>query len=370
MKYNGNCTRRAALYNTASWAGFLLIPSLGYAEEKAGVYVLDTQALRIDAPARVALVAVTRAGRRMIAVGEHGVIVYSDDSGGTWSQANVPVDVTLTCVQFASPNLGWAAGNFGVILNTQDAGKTWRLQLNGIQANQLTLTAAQEPALQSSGLPGAPFAMKRANAFIEGGPNKPFLCLLVISPQKVLVCGSFKLTMLTIDGGDSWQDWSLHILDRLSHNLYDAQIIDSKMFIVGEAGLVFCSTDGGGSFQQATSPADVTLFGLVGTKDNNVIVFGVAGSCYRSTSGGNSWVTINLPTSDNLTAGRLLDSGDILIASETGVIFRSKDNGETFAPLSGMPMVTIFDLEQAPNGDLILVGASGAISIPAALLST
>jgi photosystem II stability/assembly factor-like uncharacterized protein len=212
--------------------------------------------------------------------------------------------------------------------------------------------------------------MKRANAFMEGGPNKPFLCLLAISPQKVLVCGSFKLTMLTIDGGKSWQDWSLHILDRLSHDLYDAQIIDSKMFIVGEAGLVFCSTDGGGSFQQAASPADVTLFGLVGTKDNNIIVFGVAGSCYRSTTGGNSWVTINLPTSDNLTAGRLLDSGDILIASESGVIFRSKDNGETFAPLSGMPMVTIFDLEQAPNGDLILVGASGAISIPAALLST
>src|SRR5258708_650201 len=37
------------------------------------------------------MVAVARAGRRLVAVGEHGIIVWSDNNGISWHQAKVPV---------------------------------------------------------------------------------------------------------------------------------------------------------------------------------------------------------------------------------------------------------------------------------------
>ncbi len=80
-----------------------------------GIYALDTAAIPVKNPAGNVLIAVARAGARLVAVGEHGVIVYSDDNGQRWRQAQVPVDLTLTSIAFADANHGWAAGHYGVI---------------------------------------------------------------------------------------------------------------------------------------------------------------------------------------------------------------------------------------------------------------
>src|SRR5688572_4197764 len=52
--------------------------------------------------ARILQIAVTAAGRRLVSVGERGVALYSDDGGKSWTQARVPVSVTLTAVQFVN----------------------------------------------------------------------------------------------------------------------------------------------------------------------------------------------------------------------------------------------------------------------------
>ena len=40
--------------------------------------------------------AVSKAGTRLIGVGIHGIIIYSDDNGTNWEQATVPTTKTLT----------------------------------------------------------------------------------------------------------------------------------------------------------------------------------------------------------------------------------------------------------------------------------
>src|ERR1700736_1725395 len=57
-------------------------------------------AIMVERAAYAALMDVTRAGDRMVAVGEHGIVILSDDSGRSWRQAKVPVSVTLTAVKF------------------------------------------------------------------------------------------------------------------------------------------------------------------------------------------------------------------------------------------------------------------------------
>ncbi|WP_460940053.1 WD40/YVTN/BNR-like repeat-containing protein, partial [Pandoraea terrae] len=81
------------------------------------------------APTHMMLLDATRAGSRIVAVGEHGVILLSDDDGRTWRQARqVPVSATLSAVTFTDPKHGWVVGQWGVILATGDGGETWEKQ--------------------------------------------------------------------------------------------------------------------------------------------------------------------------------------------------------------------------------------------------
>ncbi len=370
MKYPEAFLRRRAILMASVSAGLLLHPALADSAGLIGIDALDSPAIPVKAPTRAVLVAITLAGNRIVAAGEHGVIIYSDDAGKTWEQASVPIDTTLTCVAFVSPLIGWSAGHFGVILATGDGGKTWQLQLNGIQANHLTLVAAQQADAQNSTVPGAAFALRRANHFVEEGPDKPFLTLLVFSSQKVMVFGAYRLAMITTDGGRTWADWSLHIYDRLSHNIYEANKIGLNIYLVGEAGLVFRSTDNGNTFLPLTPASDVTLLGIVGTNPDSLVVFGVAGAAFRSTDQGKSWVPLNVATEDDITAGCILESGAILLVSETGAFLLSKDNGATFQTVPGVQPISTFDVIEVPDNELVVVGGAGVTIFSAAILNT
>jgi photosystem II stability/assembly factor-like uncharacterized protein len=356
--------RRNLLIAASLGIGLLPFPGLRRALAATGILAIDTPSPAVADPAGVVLIAITLAGSRLVATGEHGVIIYSDDNGVTWTQASVPVEVTLTCVKFATPMLGWAAGHYGVILNTLDGGKTWTLLLDGIQADQLTLAAAQAAVADNSTAPGAPFAMKRANVFMAAGPDKPFLCIAILDAQSVIVFGAYRLAMKTTDGGKTWVDWSLHVGDRLSHNIYDTMTVGANIYLTGEAGLVFCSTDGGDNFVPLAPTAEVTLYGIVAANDGSLIVYGVAGNGFRSTDGGKTWTPLTISTQDNLTAARVLKSGELLITNISGSGFFSKDNGATFAAVQGLPPTSIYDFQQAPDSSLIFISDSGVARVP------
>lgn len=350
---------RRALLAAALGAGLSGLPSFARASDLtvADISVLNSPAIQLRSFAQVFLTAIARSGNRMVAVGEHGVIVYSDDGGVSWTQADVPVDLTLTCVAFATPLIGWAGGHYGVILNTQDGGKSWKMQLNGILVNQLALATAQ--TAQSGPSPALEFALKRATMFETNGPDKPFLTILPFNPRKIMAFGAYRMVVLSEDGGKTWQDWTLHVYDKLSHDLYDVAAIGSGIYLACETGLVFRSTDGGDTFPQMTPPVDATLFGVIGARDDSVTVYGVAGNCCRSADGGASWNAINLDTQDDLVAARALPSGALLIARITGGLFISRDNGTSYAAVPDFPRLSVSDFEFAPDGALIVVGATG-----------
>jgi len=79
-------------------------------------------AIQWRVPNKAVLLASTCAGKRLVAVGECGMVTLSDDDGATWRQGKVPVSVTLTAVDFATPEKGWAVGHSGVVLHTEDGG--------------------------------------------------------------------------------------------------------------------------------------------------------------------------------------------------------------------------------------------------------
>lgn len=86
-------------------------------------------AARVNYASQATMLGTAHAGTRIVAVGDHGVILLSDDGGRTQKQAaQVPVDSALTSVSFADARRGWAVGHWGVILHTEDSGQTWTVQ--------------------------------------------------------------------------------------------------------------------------------------------------------------------------------------------------------------------------------------------------
>src|SRR5690606_16670813 len=144
------------------------------------------------------LIDVTSAGDRLVAVGQRGHIIYSDDGGKTWEQGEVPVNVLLTAVHFPDATNGWAVGHGGVILHSGDAGKTWTRQVDGDEANTLVMAEAraavealeaQLSSLQADSegedtgalddlemqLEEARFSLEDAQEDAKFGPTKPLL---------------------------------------------------------------------------------------------------------------------------------------------------------------------------------------------------
>src|SRR4029077_14681745 len=113
----GRATNHIIMTNCRAIA-FSFLASLAFAlpgaAARAGfVDVLDTPAQISPLASRSLLQAVTKAGSRLIAVGQRGHIVVSSDGGKTWKQASVPVSSDLTAVFFADGMNGWAVGHDG-----------------------------------------------------------------------------------------------------------------------------------------------------------------------------------------------------------------------------------------------------------------
>jgi photosystem II stability/assembly factor-like uncharacterized protein len=351
------------LLSLALFSVLLLAP---VANAETDVTDLDLPAILAKAPARVFLDAVAPAGARLVAVGEHGVVIYSDDTGVSWHQAKVPVDVLLTAVAFATPMDGWASGHFGVILHTGDGGITWQKQIDGREVDQLAVRAAQVATAEHSTQPTAPLAEKRAARFLDEGPDKPFLAIQVLSSNAAIVVGAYRMAERTSDGGRTWQDMSLDVGDPLSHNLYDITQAGTDFYIACETGLVFRSVDQGQTFPEVSPTGDATLFGILGTRDGGVFTFGVAGSAYLSHDGGTTWKAISVGTQSSLVAGIVLKSGAILLASESGTLYISYDNGQSFGLLPQIIPMAIAGLAQANTGAVAVVGSRGVSMLPAA----
>jgi photosystem II stability/assembly factor-like uncharacterized protein len=346
-----------------------LISMAGTGLAKADPFpLLSEAAIPVRLPQNVLLIGIANAGPRLVAVGEHGVIIYSDDNGQSWHQAEVPVRVTLTCIAFATPEIGWAAGDYGVVLHTQDGGLTWQTQITGTQVNQLMLADATQFATANPTADSAQRALRRANIFMGAGPDKPFLSIIATSPQSAEIFGAYRMTILTSDAGKTWADGSLQVGDPVSHNLYDAIWADGALYIAGESGTVLRSADGGKNFTLLPAPSGTTLFGVLDAGGGAVLAYGVAGALFRSTDNGQSWSPVNIAVQSNLTSGLVLKSGNILLASETGGVYLSTDHGASFSAVASQPM-GIFGLAQAANGDIVFIGTSGVRAVPLSSLN-
>lgn len=319
--------------------------------------------------AQSVMLSVARAGDRLVAVGERGFIIVSDDNGCTWKQVNSPVSMTLVRVRFIDDREGWAVGHAGIVLHSQDGGLSWSKQLDGVLAAAIELQEARQSIDSSTDAEKSQERLSQAQQLVDEGPDKPLLDLLFVDAKNGLVVGAYGLAFVTHDGGLSWQSIRSRIDNPNGLHLYSIERVGTDLFIAGEQGTLLRSSDEGLTFESLASPFEGTTFGLQATSSGSILAFGLRGKAYESKDRGDTWQRLDTLQPITLTSGLRLKDGSVLLTDESGRVLRFKE-GDTKVSVLKITQPSYFTgMAQAANGNLIISSARGMLSSAGAVES-
>ena len=287
-------------------------------------------ALPSQLASRTLLLDVTQAGSRLVAVGNYGHVIYSDDRGNSWTQAaRVPTRVTLTCVRFVSDKIGFAAGHDGTIIRTQDGGANWR------------------------------------RSFTDENSETPIMSLFFLTPQHGFAMGAFSFVVETRDGGRSWVRRSLSEGGQEDYHLN--QIFRAKsgaIFVAAEFGVVYRSTDEGKTFTALRTPYEGSFWGGLGLPDGAVLVYGMRGNAYRSSNDGASWTKVETNTQASIGGGAVLSNTLVVLTGLQGFVGYSADLGKTFKAVTREGRLGYSAVTAGPAGQIAIFGDDGVVLMP------
>ncbi len=279
---------------------------------------------------RLLLLDAERFGSRIVAVGDRGYIVISDDQGKTWRRAKAPVAPLLTALDFLDDQVGLAVGHDSVILATRDRGETW------------------------------------TQVFAAPAEQRPLLDVIFLTRDTAIAVGAYGAYFDSIDGGKTWNPKKVIADDK--HLNAILELGEGHLLILGEAGTILISADNGKTWTPVPSPYKGSFFGGLTANDGSVVAFGMRGRIYRSADKGKTWTQVDNASVATLMGGDKLPDGALVVAGAGGTALVSRDNGLTFVPVAtGSTRAFSKAILGAPN-TVLLLGESGAreVALPSA----
>jgi len=347
----------AALLGAAAWFATWSAHGAGFVD------VLAAPAQMSPLASKSLLQAVTRAGDRLVAVGQRGHIVVSTDGGTTWKQSPVPVSSDLTAVFFIDDKKGWAVGHDGVILTTADAGATWALQFDGRRANEALLAEITRKAAAQPGSEDLKAQLAEATRYKDQGADKPFLDVWFSDENNGYVVGAYNLIFRTSDGGKTWLPW----FDRTDNpkflTLYAIRPAAGGVYIAGEAGLVLKLDAEAQRFKSVNTSYKGSFFGVLGDA-SSVLVYGLRGNAFRSDDAGKTWSKVEAGLPSTIVGGTSVPNRGIALADVSGRIVISTDAGREWKPVALPNSMVLAGIADAGDGRLALVGPRGVTVAP------
>jgi len=275
---------------------------------------------------RLLLLDAARMGNRVVAVGDRGYIVLSDDNGESWRRAKSPPAPLLTAVDFADATHGWAVGHDSVILATADGGENWSLQ------------------------------------FSAPSEQRPLLDVIALSKESAVAVGAYGAYYETQDGGKSWNPRTVIPDDK--HLNAIVRLGEATLMIVGEAGTILTSPDHGKTWKPDAAPYKGSFFGALATDEGAIVAFGMRGKIFRSADAGRTWSQVDNASVASLMGGSRLPDGALVIAGAAGTVLVSRDHGQSFVPLdTHSTRAYAKAILGAPN-TVMLLGEAGAREAP------
>ncbi len=328
------------------------------------------------------LLDITRAGQRLVAVGERGHILYSEDEGNEWVQAQVPTTAMLTRVFFFDDRSGWAVGHDGNVLHSRDGGVSWEMQRDGVAdqvlineqragralrhvealRSQLELSGDEALAALEEALSEAEWSLENAVETMEQSIYAPPLMdVWFANSEQGWAAGAYGVLLYTANGGRDWADWSYKVDN--PEELHLNGVIGDKsgtLYLASEWGTVFVSSNGGEAWESVQSGYDGSFFGLVFNPGSGyVYVHGLLGTIYRSADRGLTWQAMQSGVSASLF-GAEASEGTLVFVGQGGTATLSHDDGANFVPLNHSGRGGLFGVTSLGSGVFIATGEGGS----------
>ncbi|MDR2186729.1 MAG: glycosyl hydrolase [Azonexus sp.] len=275
------------------------------------------------------MLAAAVAGKRVVAVGDHGIVLLSDDDGQSWRQArSVPADVMLTAVSFADAERGWAVGHWGLILHTGDGGETWAVQR------------------------------------LATDEDRPLFGVHFRDTQHGVAVGLWSLILTTDDGGATWRTQTLPPpigARRADLNLFGLTADgNGNWYAPSERGLILHSADDGATWNWLATGFKGSLWSVVALPDGILLAAGLRGALYRSADHGANWSAVDSGASASIISLAWRDGGSkVIAASVDGEVLSSTDTGASFQSVrSNVPLTGALI---APGGQTVLLSRQGPV---------
>ena len=283
--------------------------------EYAELMPLTTESILLD---------ITRAGNTLVAVGERGHVVISQD-GENWAQAEVvPTRSTLTSV-FSVGNRLWAGGHDAVIITSGDGGKTWTREF---------------------------FDPERQQAVMD---------IYFTDENNGVVIGSYGLYLRTSDGGQTWEDASVDQESDYHLNSL-VRFSDGRQMIAGEAGYSYRSYDDGQTWEAIDLPYGGSMWGSLQSHGECVLFYGLRGHVMESCDFGSNWTELESGTESSIS-GSAEQDGVVLLAANSGTVVIREGGGQfrVHHHSSGVDFAAAISLG---DGSFLLVGEDGVHKYP------
>ncbi|MDC7827431.1 YCF48-related protein [Pseudomonas sp. BLCC-B13] len=248
-----------------------------------------TQAAMLDA---------SWAESRIVAVGDHGVVLLSDDQGTSFRQArSVPISSPLNGVTFANSKQGWAVGHWGAILASTDGGETWEIQR------------------------------------LSSEEDRPLFAVHFFNTQRGVAVGLWSLVLTTDDGGATWTEQPLEEppgSSRADLNLMGL-FTDGHgvLYATAELGQVLRSDDQGRSWRYLDTGYEGTLWSGAALADGSLLVGGQRGTLLHGSADGKDFRRLPLQSKSSITSIAVSDR-QVLAVGLDGLMVQSSDGGRSF----------------------------------------
>jgi photosystem II stability/assembly factor-like uncharacterized protein len=283
--------------------------------------------------------------QRGFAVGEHGLILATDDGGATWREIKTTVDCRLESVEFIDDQIGWAVGGYyaphthrsiAVMLKTVDGGKTW---IENRQASLPKLYQVQFIDRQKGWAIGDANENYPSGIFYtdDGGRSWSSSATAQLASWRAAAL-STKNSLIAIDQNGKLQQTSLLAREPrilIQSPIHFRQVMQANAelaWAVGEQGWIARSLDGGNTWQTSQNE----LAGSLQQSDLTAI-HAQGNSCWIAANdgarivvthdAGKSWSVQE--TGQSLPIGRLffLDEQTGWAIASLGTILKTSDGG-------------------------------------------
>ncbi|WP_085663853.1 MULTISPECIES: YCF48-related protein [unclassified Pseudomonas] len=238
------------------------------------------------------------AGARMVAVGDHGVVLLSDDQGMQWRQArSVPLSTPLTGVSFVDAKRGWAVGHWGAILATTDGGESWQVQR------------------------------------LVTEEDRPLFAVHFFNTRQGVAVGLWSLVLTTEDGGLTWAEQAVQAppeAKRADLNLMGL-FTDSRgtLYATAEHGRVLHSEDQGKNWHYLDTGYEGTLWSGAVLADGRLLLGGQRGTLLQGSADGKGFRRVPTQSKGSFTSVAVAGSR-VLAVGLDGLSVQSSDGGHSF----------------------------------------